>query len=219
VLSNELCLAKVRCCARSYLSWWRLTSVRCGQTIWKLVCPDSAFWGLPYLRQTYKIEGHPSSLAIENPYIDFPLEDMSPALEYYTRSNFSSQDEKCQQFVELHARNPISATKRDVYYNPRLDPKRFLDGPLSENPATRLRQMLARPGIVARIKPSQFRAFPTYQIHQIAPGICDGISARCALEAGFSCLYQRQDFGSPRIIEDLMNDTEFSVAQRRLPRD
>ncbi|KAI0036254.1 Phosphoenolpyruvate/pyruvate domain-containing protein [Vararia minispora EC-137] len=59
-----------------------------------------------------------------------------------------------------------------VYYNPRLDPKNYLDGPLSWNPATRLRQMLARPGIV------------------VAPGICDGISARCAIEAGFSCLYQ-----------------------------
>lgn len=35
-----------------------------------------------------------------------------------------------------------------VYYNPRLDPKNFLEGPLSPNPATRLRQMLARPGIV-----------------------------------------------------------------------
>lgn len=36
----------------------------------------------------------------------------------------------------------------NVYYNPRLDPKNYLDGPLSPNPATRLRQMLARPGIV-----------------------------------------------------------------------
>nr|GAT46021.1 predicted protein [Mycena chlorophos] len=59
-----------------------------------------------------------------------------------------------------------------VYYNPRLDPRNFLDGPLSSDPATRLRQMLARPGIV------------------VAPGICDGISARCAIEAGFECLYQ-----------------------------
>ncbi|KIK67449.1 hypothetical protein GYMLUDRAFT_37574 [Collybiopsis luxurians FD-317 M1] len=59
-----------------------------------------------------------------------------------------------------------------AYYNPRLAPKNFLEGPLSSNPATRLRQMLARPGIV------------------VAPGICDGISARCALEAGFDCLYQ-----------------------------
>ncbi|KZV73992.1 phosphoenolpyruvate pyruvate domain-containing protein [Peniophora sp. CONT] len=59
-----------------------------------------------------------------------------------------------------------------VYYNPRLDPANYLEGPLSHNPATRLRQMLARPGIV------------------VAPGICDGISARCAMEAGFDCLYQ-----------------------------
>ena len=35
-----------------------------------------------------------------------------------------------------------------AYYNPRLDPKNFLEGPLSLNAATRLRQMLARPGIV-----------------------------------------------------------------------
>jgi hypothetical protein len=38
-----------------------------------------------------------------------------------------------------------------VYDNPRLNPKNFLDGPLSWNPSTRLRQMLARPGIVVRI--------------------------------------------------------------------
>lgn len=37
---------------------------------------------------------------------------------------------------------------RNVYYNPRLDPKNFLEGPLSPNAATRLRQLLARPGIV-----------------------------------------------------------------------
>jgi hypothetical protein len=60
-----------------------------------------------------------------------------------------------------------------VYYNPRLDPKNYLDDSLSWNPATRLRQMLARPGIV------------------VAPGVCDGISARCAIEAGFNCMYQR----------------------------
>ena len=38
-----------------------------------------------------------------------------------------------------------------VYYNARLDPKNFLEGPLSPNPSTRLRQMLARPGIVVSI--------------------------------------------------------------------
>ncbi|KAJ7030024.1 Phosphoenolpyruvate/pyruvate domain-containing protein [Mycena alexandri] len=59
-----------------------------------------------------------------------------------------------------------------VYYNARLDPVNYMEGPLSTNPATRLRQMLARPGIIT------------------APGICDGISARCAIEAGFECLYQ-----------------------------
>lgn len=41
-----------------------------------------------------------------------------------------------------------------VYYNARLDPKNFLEGPISTNPATRLRQMLARPGIVVRDTPS-----------------------------------------------------------------
>lgn len=61
----------------------------------------------------------------------------------------------------------------EVYYNARLDPKNYLEGELSPMPATRLRQMLARPGIV------------------VAPGICDGISARAAMEAGFTCLYQR----------------------------
>ncbi|CAE6444412.1 unnamed protein product [Rhizoctonia solani] len=38
--------------------------------------------------------------------------------------------------------------------------------------------MLARPGIV------------------VAPGVCDGISARCALEAGFDCLYQRRVYNT-----------------------
>jgi len=68
--------------------------------------------------------------------------------------------------------NIEDVTAGDWYYNPRLDPKNYLEGELSWNPATRLRQMLARPGIV------------------VAPGICDGISARAAIEAGFNCLYQ-----------------------------
>ncbi|KAF9012546.1 Pyruvate/Phosphoenolpyruvate kinase-like domain-containing protein [Cyathus striatus] len=70
--------------------------------------------------------------------------------------------------------SPTSPTspRTPGYYNARLDPKNYLDGPLSSNPATRLRQMLARPGII------------------VAPGICDGISARVAIEEGFSCLYQ-----------------------------
>ncbi|KAH9485578.1 2,3-dimethylmalate lyase [Psilocybe cubensis] len=66
----------------------------------------------------------------------------------------------------------VDSSENKKYYNPRLDPKNYLAGPLSLNPATRLRQLLARPGII------------------VAPGICDGISARCAIEAGFECLYQ-----------------------------
>jgi len=38
-----------------------------------------------------------------------------------------------------------------VYYNSRFDPENFRHGPLSYDPATRLRQMLARPGIVVRV--------------------------------------------------------------------
>ncbi|THG97542.1 hypothetical protein EW026_g4477 [Hermanssonia centrifuga] len=92
-----------------------------------------------------------------------------PGLELFGTSEPSAP---ATTIVEV---NPVSQTSdapRNVYYNARLDPKNFLEGPLSLNPATRLRQMLARPGIV------------------VAPGICDGISARCALEAGFDCLYQ-----------------------------
>ncbi|KAG9217783.1 hypothetical protein CCMSSC00406_0003528 [Pleurotus cornucopiae] len=90
---------------------------------------------------------------------------MAPALDYFTKSSTQTP---------APAPAPVAspAPSNGVYYNARLDPKNYLEGPLSENPATRLRQMLARPGIV------------------VAPGICDGISARCALEAGFTCLYQ-----------------------------
>ncbi|KAL0953965.1 hypothetical protein HGRIS_005125 [Hohenbuehelia grisea] len=40
-----------------------------------------------------------------------------------------------------------TTTPAGHYYNPRLDPKNYLEGPLSPNPATRLRQKLARPGL------------------------------------------------------------------------
>ncbi|KAL0955815.1 hypothetical protein HGRIS_002020 [Hohenbuehelia grisea] len=104
---------------------------------------------------------------------------MSPAPDYFLR-RFHDVDASVvgslgSSTVEVHTPDsmldsPMEATS--VYYNARLDPKNYLHGPLSQDPATRLRQMLARPGIV------------------VAPGICDGISARCALEAGFNCLYQ-----------------------------
>ncbi len=38
----------------------------------------------------------------------------------------------------------------EVYYNARLDPKNYTEGPLSPIASTRLRQMLARPGIIVR---------------------------------------------------------------------
>ncbi|ESK97373.1 oxaloacetate acetylhydrolase [Moniliophthora roreri MCA 2997] len=80
------------------------------------------------------------------------------------------------------------------YNNPRLDPRNFLEGELSLNPATRLRQLLARPGTI------------------IAPGVCDGISARCALEAEFDCLYQSgaattaSRLGQPDLAMATLND-------------
>lgn len=98
----------------------------------------------------------------------------------------------------------IAELPRETYQRPAyLDPTNFLEGPLSDKPTTyvlllsrgieciltckrflcsRLRQLLARPGIIA------------------APGICDGLSARCAVEAGFDCLYQRRVlFLKPRL--------------------
>ncbi|PPQ68043.1 hypothetical protein CVT25_014504 [Psilocybe cyanescens] len=110
-----------------------------------------------------------------------------PGLDYFSNSKdvASTKSTSTETIVE---------SAPGVYYNARLDPKNFLDGPLSSNPATRLRQMLARPGIV------------------IAPGICDGISARCALEAGFSCMYQSgaattaSRLGQPDLAIATMND-------------
>ncbi|KAJ2918550.1 hypothetical protein MD484_g1834, partial [Candolleomyces efflorescens] len=99
---------------------------------------------------------------------------MSPSIDYFSKlSSMSSltSDDPLRSPSPLSSSGSVSPVD-GVYYNPRLDPTNYLEGPLSPNPATRLRQMLARPGIV------------------VAPGICDGISARCALEAGFTCLYQ-----------------------------
>ena len=50
--------------------------------------------------------------------------------------------------IEAPVLAPEAPLTPGKYYNPRLDPRNFLEGPLSLNPATRLRQMLARPGIV-----------------------------------------------------------------------
>ncbi|KAF9047437.1 oxaloacetate acetylhydrolase [Panaeolus papilionaceus] len=113
-----------------------------------------------------------------------------PGLDYFSNNNNAAAAAPTPS-----APSAESVETRDgVYYNARLDPKNYLEGPLSSNPATRLRQMLARPGIV------------------IAPGICDGISARCALEAGFDCLYQSgaattaSRLGQPDLAIATMND-------------
>ncbi|KAI9507983.1 Pyruvate/Phosphoenolpyruvate kinase-like domain-containing protein [Russula earlei] len=70
-----------------------------------------------------------------------------------------------------------------VYYNPRLCLKNYLEGPLSWNPVTRLRQMLA-------FRVYIFTPMVDHQFKRMLLGMCDSISARCALEAGFTCLYQ-----------------------------
>ncbi|KAF8816771.1 oxaloacetate acetylhydrolase [Phlegmacium glaucopus] len=114
-----------------------------------------------------------------------------PGVDY-----FSNGVEKSETVAPMPSIDAFKETQHrsGVYYNPRLDPKKYLEGPLSPNPATRLRQMLARPGIV------------------VAPGICDGISARCALEAGFTCMYQSgaattaSRLGQPDLAVATMND-------------
>ncbi|TFK23142.1 oxaloacetate acetylhydrolase [Coprinopsis marcescibilis] len=97
---------------------------------------------------------------------------MSPSIDFFARNDTSYPSNDGLRDTPSPTPPASPTTVDSVYYNARLDPRNYLEGPLSHNPATRLRQMLARPGIV------------------VAPGICDGISARCALEAGFSCLYQ-----------------------------
>jgi len=113
-----------------------------------------------------------------------------PGLDYFSKAETTTQAPAVPSSESSGSTTPASG----VYYNARLDPKNYLEGPLSVHPATRLRQMLARPGIV------------------IAPGICDGISARCALEAGFDCMYQSgaattaSRLGQPDLAIATMND-------------
>jgi hypothetical protein len=84
---------------------------------------------------------------------------MAPGLDHFSITNYSAPTTavRAGPAVELQSSDLIvgaSASSSEavhdhgVYYNPRLDPKNYLEGPLSVNPATRLRQMLARPGIV-----------------------------------------------------------------------
>jgi hypothetical protein len=78
---------------------------------------------------------------------------MSPALDYFTNAFTHSHNDRtcCHGVADSRPLDSVCPSHRNVYYNPRLDPANFLEGPLSSNPATRLRQMLARPGIIVRV--------------------------------------------------------------------
>ena len=84
---------------------------------------------------------------------------LAPALEYFFKVNRRNTDQLLTQQENCYPQTCHSTVvSEEIYYSPRLDPKRYLDGPLSTNPATRLRQMLARPGIVVNIQ------FPSYSL-------------------------------------------------------
>lgn len=63
-----------------------------------------------------------------------------PGVDIFTNNTAAAADTKSHESKDYMING--------VYHNPRLDPRNYLEGPLSDNPATRLRQMLARPGIV-----------------------------------------------------------------------
>lgn len=73
---------------------------------------------------------------------------MSPALDYFSKTSAAADPTPAPGVEDVLTKS--IHTDASGYYNPRLDPKNYLEGPLSDNPATRLRQMLARPGIVVR---------------------------------------------------------------------
>ena len=83
---------------------------------------------------------------------------MSPGIDfssaYVTIFGVPAPPTTCDSVTTSLKEQPLSS---DVYYNPRLDPENYLDGPLSWNPATRLRQMLARPGIIVGLIIRLFR--------------------------------------------------------------
>jgi hypothetical protein len=85
-----------------------------------------------------------------------------PGLDFFTKRNEPRAARRPAVNVDIEAdaesqkgisspHSTLYPQDPDVYYNPRLDPQNYLEGPLSCNPATRLRQMLARPGIVVCI--------------------------------------------------------------------
>ena len=79
-----------------------------------------------------------------------PLTPSSSSDSLSSSTTLSSSDSLESKGAQLIP-SPERVLTPGVYYNSRFDPENFLDGPLSYDPATRLRQMLARPGIVVRI--------------------------------------------------------------------
>jgi hypothetical protein len=80
---------------------------------------------------------------------------MAPGLDFFKSSDSSdvpvvqiSADAEHEDISVSKSAAPEVTPRAGVYYNSRLDPKNFLEGELSFDAATRLRQMLARPGIV-----------------------------------------------------------------------
>ena len=87
---------------------------------------------------------------------------MAPGIDYsssVTILEVPAPPTTCDFVITSLKEQPPSS---NVYYNPRLHPKNYLDGPLSWNPATRLRQMLARPGIVVSLITRLFRIHTFY---------------------------------------------------------
>ncbi len=65
-----------------------------------------------------------------------------------SKSPSASLENKRKMGLDAITPGDVVVDVHAAYHNPRLDPKNYLDGPLSTNPATRLRQLLARPGII-----------------------------------------------------------------------
>lgn len=83
---------------------------------------------------------------------------MAPGLDFFKSSQSTdapvvqiSADAEPETNRPSESPSPELTPRPDVYYNARLDPKNFLEGELSLDAATRLRQMLARPGIVVSL--------------------------------------------------------------------
>lgn len=62
--------------------------------------------------------------------------------------DYPSSENKRSMRLDTVSPGDIVVDVRAAYHNSRLDSRNYLEGPLSTNPSTRLRQLLARPGII-----------------------------------------------------------------------